>query len=237
MMNVMLAILASVLLIQAAPAQSEADRMESALKKFGNRTYGMYVSGKKAGLLKMKTRIESEGGRRLAIFEDSMTEPATGGTVTGTVTEKASLDGLRLSSLRWVSVLDGRRSIESITVEGTQAVVILEGEKKTLDVPGKTMGESGLLRRLCAVEQRKGDILNVDILSHVTHELESRQLKCDGEVDIEIAGRKQAAFRWREQVEEGKSGANVKNTYWVSSAGHLVKYIGLGGVEYVLEAK
>jgi hypothetical protein len=229
--------LAALLLLAPEPAQSEADKLEAALKKFGNRTYGMYVSGKKAGLLKLKTKVETEGGRRLAIFEDSMTEPATGGTVTGIVTEKASLDGLRLSSVRWVSILDGRRSVDSITVEGAKAVVIREGDKKTLDVPEKTMGESGLLRRVCAVEQKKGEILNVEILNHVMQELESRELRCDGEVDIEIAGKKQPAFRWREQLQEGKAGANVKNTYWVSSAGHLLKYIGLGGVEYVLEAK
>ncbi|HKS17395.1 MAG TPA: hypothetical protein VJU16_08795 [Planctomycetota bacterium] len=228
-------LLAALLLLP--PAQSEADKLEAALKKFGNRTYGMYVSGKKAGLLKLKTKIETEGGRRLAIFEDSMTEPATGGTVTGIVTEKASLDGLRLSTLRWVSILDGRRSIDSVTVEGSKAVVIREGEKKTLTVPEKTMGESGLLRQICAVEQKKGEILNVEILNHVMQELESRELKCDGEVDIEIAGKKQVAFRWREQLQEGKSGANVRNTYWVSAAGHLLKYIGLGGVEYVLESK
>jgi hypothetical protein len=230
-------IVASVLLLQAASAQSEADKLEAALKKFGDRTYGMYVSGKKAGLLKMKTSFETENGRRIAVFEDSMIEPATGGKVTGTVTEKASLDRLRVSSLRWVTLQDGRKTVDTISVEGSKATVRSEGARKTLDVPDGTMGELGLLRRLCAKEQAKGASFTVDILSHATQDLQSRELKCDGDVEIEIAGKKQACFRWSEQTQEGKPGAQVKNTYWVSPAGHLLKYIGLGGVEYVLESK
>ena len=185
----------------------------------------------------MKTRVDTEDGKKVAVFEDSLTEPATGGSVTGSVTEKASLDGLRLKWLRRVRVMEGRRSVESITVEGAKAVVILEGEKKTLDVSDRTVGELGLLRRICAAEQAKGGSLRVDVLSHATQRLESLELVCDGEVEIEIAGRKQTAFRWREKGEDGAPGANVKNTYWVDSAGHLLKFIGLGGVEYVLETK
>ena len=56
-------ILAALLLAQAAPAQSEADKLEAALKKFGNRTYGMFVSNAKAGQLTMKTRVETEAAR------------------------------------------------------------------------------------------------------------------------------------------------------------------------------
>jgi len=233
----MRALLAAALLLQAAPAQSEADKLEAALKKFGNRTYGMFVSGKKAGQLTMKTRIETEDGRRIAVFEDSMVEPATGGQVTGTVIEKASLDGLRLVSLRWVSGAAGKKTMDTITVQGTKATVRSEGGKKTFDIPEKTLGELAVLRRVCAVEQTKGATFTFDVLGHATQALESRELRCDGEVEIEIAGKKQQAIRWREQTQEGKTGAQVKNTYWVSPAGHLLKYIGLGGVEYVLESK
>ena len=42
-------ILAAVLLLQAAPIQSEADKLEAALKRFGNRTYAMIVSARRPG--------------------------------------------------------------------------------------------------------------------------------------------------------------------------------------------
>ena len=226
-----------ILLIQAAPAQSEAEKLEAALKKFGDRTYGMYVSGRKSGLLKMKTKVETVDGRRLAIFEDSIIEPAVGGTETGKVTEKSSLEGLRLSSVRRVSVMSGSRIIDTFTIEGSKAVLRSAGEQKILDVPASTMGDLGVLRRVCAEEQKKGATFTVEVLSHAAQELQTRDLRCDGDVDVEIAGKKQPAMRWSERGREGQPGANVKNMYWVSAAGYLLKYVGPGGVEYLLESK
>ncbi len=231
-------LLAAILLIQAAPAQSDAYKLEAALKKFGNRTYGMYVSGRKAGKLAMKTKVETEDGRRIAVFEDALTEPATGGQVTGKVTEKASLDDLRLISVRRVTDVIGRKSLDLITVTGSMAAIRFDDEKrKTLEVPEKTVGEQTLLRLVCAAEQKKDAFLPIDVLSLTTGELESRELRCEGVVDVEIGDRKMEAFRWREKGQEGKPGGHVKNTYWVSAAGHLLKYVGTAGVEYILESK
>ena len=82
-----------------------------------------------------------------------------------------------------------------------------------------------------------GGRMYINVLSQATGQLESRELKCEGTVDVEIGDRKVEAIRWREKGQEGKPGGHVKNTYWVSSAGHLLKYVGAGGVEYVLESK
>lgn len=226
------------LLLVPFQAQSEADKLEAALKKFGNRTYIMSISGEQGGRLAMKTRIEKEGGRRVAVFEETMIEPFIGGKVTGTMVEKAALDGLRLISLKWASREGGKESVDTITIEGTKATLIFSGKKETLDVTESTIGEMAVLRRVCAAEQKEGAEFKVDVLNPPAHEFQAgRTLRCEGKAQIEIAGRKHEAFLWKEKSQKGQPGMQVNNTYWVSPAGHLLKYIGLGGVEYVLDAK
>ena len=231
-------LLAALLLLQAPPPQTEAEKLEAFLKKFGDRKYGMYVSGRKAGKLTLKSKIETEDGKSLVVFEDIRTETSAGGTVKTTFTEKATPNGLRLFSSRRVTDSGGRKTVDLITVTGTKAAVRFDDEKRQeLDIPEKTVGEEAVLRLVCAADQKKGEVFTVDVLSQATGELQSRDLKCDGDWDVEIAGKKQPALRWSERGREGQPGAQVKNTYWVSPAGHLLKFIGLGGVEYVLEAK
>jgi hypothetical protein len=225
-------------LLLLVPPQSEADKLEESLKKFGNRTYGMFVSGRKAGKLTMKSKIETDGGKRIVVFEDVRSETSGGGTVKQTVTEKADIEGLRLLSSRRVTDSAGRKTLDLITVTGTKAGVRFDDEKrKELDVPEKTIGEQAVLRLVCAAAAERGALLQVEVLSQATGELESRELRCEGTVDVEIGDRKVEAVRWREKGYEGKPGGHVKNTYWVSPAGHLLKYVGAGGVEYVLESK
>ncbi|HEU4339762.1 MAG TPA: hypothetical protein VFS19_06810 [Planctomycetota bacterium] len=234
----MATLIASLLLLQAPPAQTETEKLEAQLKKFGNRTYAMYVSGRKAGKLTMKSKLETEDGRRIVVFEDIRLETSAGGTVKVTVTEKASVEGVRLISSRRVTDSDGRKALDLITVTGSKAAVRFDDEKrKELEIPEKTVGEQAVLRLVCSAVQEKGTFIAIDVLSQFTGELESRELKCEGKVDIEIGDRKVEAIRWQERGQAGKPGGHVKNTYWVSSAGHLLKYVGGGGVEYVLESK
>jgi hypothetical protein len=224
-------LLAVALLLQAAPAQSEAEKSEAALKKFGDRTYIMALSsGDKMGRVTMKTRIEKEGGRRVAVFEETMIEPFQGGKVTGTMIEKAALDGLRLLSIKWEK--------DTIKVEGTKATLVFDGKKETLDVTETVIGEMAVLRKVCAAEQKEGAEFKVDVLNPPAHEFQAgRTFRCEGKVQIELGGRKQEAFRWKEKSQEGQTGMQVDNTYWVSPAGFLLKYIGLGGIAYSLEAR
>jgi len=143
-----------------------------------------------------------------------------------------------LISSRRVTDADGKKTVDSMSVVGSKATVRFgDGERKTLDVPEKTVGEQAVLRLVCSAAQERGAFIPIDVLSQTTGELESRELRCEGKVDVEVGDKKMEAIRWQEKGQEGKPGGQVKNTYWVSPAGHLLKFVGAGGVEYILESK
>lgn len=225
-------ILAVLLLLTSAPAQSEADKLEAALKKFGTRTYVMSLSsGEKMGTKTLKTSVVAEKGRKIAVFEEFTLE---NGKPSGTTVERADLNGLKLISIKITILGDGKPSLNTISVEGTKATLRFTGdEDKKVDVTDKTVGDEALLRLVCAAEQKEGAELKLDVLSWPLRQVEpGRSLKCEGQKKVEIGGKKLDAFLWTEagHVEGGYK-------YWVSPDGYPLRWIGLGGVSHVLTSK
>src|SRR6266850_5474002 len=103
----MRALLAAILLLQAAPAQSEADKLEAALKRFGDRSYLILANGEKLGTSTLKTRVEKVDGRSVAVLEDAFKIDAGGDTGFMRTLEKAMLDRLRLISTSQTGKGDG----------------------------------------------------------------------------------------------------------------------------------
>jgi len=217
-------LLAALLLLQAGPAQSEADKLEAALKKFGDRTYSRIIDGEQAGFRNLKTSVITEMGRKIAVFEES--EEESGKTLHTTV-EKAELNGLKLLS---VKVTNHLAEVSMITVDGLKATLKYTGdEDNVIAVTDNTVGEEALLRLVCAAERKEGAELKLDVLRYPARRLETaRTLKCEGKKRVEIRGKKLDAYLWTEPW-GGK--------YWVSPDGYLLRWIGPGGADYVLDAK
>jgi hypothetical protein len=214
------------LLVQAAPAQSEADKLEAALKKFGDRTYTRFIDGIEAGYRTLKTSLVTEKGRTVSMLEVSEIE--SGKTLSTTV-EEAELNGLKLKTARRGEVVGGKSELNTITVDGLKATLKYAGkEDKVVAITEDTVGEEGLLRRICATEQKEGAELKLDVLRYPARDIERRTLKCEGLKQLEIRGMKFDAYLW---VEPG----NLK--YWVSPDGYLLRWIAPGGADFVLDAK
>ncbi|HKS17396.1 MAG TPA: hypothetical protein VJU16_08800 [Planctomycetota bacterium] len=225
-------LLAGMILVQAAPAQSEADKLEAALKKFGNRTYQFLVEGKKVGTRTLKTAIIEETDRKVAVFE---VKDTAGGKQTGTVVENADLRGLRLLYVKVTTSMKTKGDENTLTVEGLKATMRLpKVEPMIIDVTAKTIGEEALLRLVCAAEQKEGAVLKFDLLTWGIPQVEEgRTLKCEGKTQVEIGGKKFDAYLWT-----GKDPVlDSTYKYWVSPEGYLLRWFESDKIEYVLESK
>jgi hypothetical protein len=220
-------LLATILLAQAAPAQSEADQMEAALKKFGDRTYSIIIGGEPEGFRTLKTSVITDQGRKVVVLE--VKEEGQSGKTVRTTIERAELNGIKLISVETTGFV-GKSETSTIKVDGLKATLKYAGEEvKDVAITDRTVGEEALLRRVCAAEQKEGTELVVDVLRWPAPDLErARTLKCEGLKPVEIRGKKVDAYLWTESW-----GAK----YWVSPDGYLVRWTGPGGVDYVLDAK
>src|SRR5687767_11598527 len=142
-------ILSALFHLQAAPAQSEADKLEAALKKFGDRTYRIVEEGKETGTMTLKTSIERDGDKMAAVFEDRADMKIGDFQLTMTLNEKASLDGLRLiSATRKGKTPDGDVDWR-VSVRGGKAAMKVEDREQTIDVTARTVGELAVMRLVC----------------------------------------------------------------------------------------
>jgi len=239
---------AVMLLIQAAPAQSEADKLEAALKKFGDRSYLILEKGEKIGAVTLRTRVEKEGGRSVAVFEDRITHTMNGREFTLTMTEEASTDRLRLLSSRKTVKGDDKEEHWSISVAEAKALMKVEGREQTIEITDVTIGEEGVMRLVCAAEQKEGSSFKTDVLSMTAERLETgHDFKCLGKEQVEINGRKFDAFKWEQKGEwkftrkigdqEVPGTSRVNHTYWVSPDGYLLRVSYGSRMEVVLDAK
>lgn len=226
-------LLAAILLVQSAPAQSDAEKMEAALKKFGTRTYSTFISGKKTGTRMLKTTIVTEKDRKIAVLEGTDVE---GGKQTGTVVEKADLKGLRLLFVKVTSLTIAKPDDNTLRVEGRKATMRLPNQPEPLvfDVTENTIGDEALLRLVCAAEQKEGAVLKLDLLSWLIPEVEEgRTLTCEGKKQVEIGGKKVDAYLWT-----GKDRyLDFTYKYWISPEGYPFRWHESANIEYVLESK
>lgn len=241
-------LLAAVLLVQAAPAQSETDKMEAALKKIGDRTYRILLQGKEAGTCSLKTRIEKEGERSVAVFEDRYSLALEEHKIAILWTQKASLDRLRLISARHTTDLSGRKTEWVVAMEGKKAFIERGGKKETVEVSDGTIGEAAMIRLVCVAEQKEGAAFTADVISSEEHQFQpGHSFKCLGKESVDIGGKKVEAFKWENKGEwkstrkvdgqEVPTTTTIENTFWVSPEGHLVRSMGSGGSELVLDSK
>src|SRR5688572_22176918 len=188
----MLLILLASLVLQAAPAQSEADRVEAAIKKMTDREYRMIVSGREIGTLTLKNRVETEGGRKIAVFESVIKMTHDGETKEGVLTEKAELDGLRFLSRKLAG--DGQQKIDEVK-DGKIAVKGLDGVAKTVAVTKATISEKVVDRFICVQEQKVGATFKFDLFDFDLQK--GYELKCLERKEVELGGAKHDAFIWR----------------------------------------
>src|SRR5258705_177928 len=97
---IMRMLMAAILLLQAGPVQSEADKAEAALKKFGERNYKILQDGQESGSMTLRAGVEKEGDRKVAMIEVGLTAAIKDFTVSLKFTERSTLEGFRLTSAK-----------------------------------------------------------------------------------------------------------------------------------------
>jgi hypothetical protein len=240
-------LLAAILLVQAAPAQSEADKLEAALKRMGECTYRMVQGGEVIGTMTLKTRFEKVGDRKVAIFEDHATVKFGDKDFGMSLTERASLDGLRLiSSIRTGNRPDGKFEW-GITVKDGKVTTTVEDRTETFDVTKATTGEQAAMRLVCLAEQKVGASFKADVVTLVAERLDpDHAFRCVAQETVDIDGQKVESFKWEQKGEwnitrkiggrEVPATASINNAYWVAPEGHLVRF-SQGGMDFTLVSK
>ena len=219
-------ILAAALLLQAAPTQAE--RIEAALKKMTDREYRMVGSEGEIGTMTFKQRIETEGGRKVAVLEFVARMTRDGKTEEGTMSVKADLDGLRFLSMKSVDP-SGKAGPALEVKDGKVEVKTLGGVAKSIDVTSTTVLEMSLLRLPGVLEQKVGSTLKVDVLD-LSSMNKDYELKCLERTTLELAGTKHDAFKWRltgkSQLDlpSGPEVFKVTYNFWVNPEGVLLRY-------------
>jgi hypothetical protein len=236
-------VLACLLLIQAAPAQSEADKLEAALKKFGNRTYRITERGKPIGTTTLNWKVEKQDDRRVAVFEDTATLQVGPVAVTIILTETADLEGLKLiRATREAGGPKGKLEISASIRDGDAYLTVNERQLLIRDIRN-VMGELSVIRLVGMKEQKVGSAFksNVFVLQSPSDELK-HDFRCVAQETIEIGGKKVEAFKWEQKwkgkaIRDGESvDATVENAYWIGADGTLVRFK-IGPNEMTLEQK
>jgi len=241
-------LLLSTLLVQSAPAQSEADKLEAALKKFGDRNYRLKIAGKDWGTMTLKTRIEKECDQRRVLFEDSSVVGEVGEKSFHEIKESASIDRLRLISSRYELANKAHAELLIATVDRSKGKISVNGLESSIEITSSTIGEQAIYRLVCAAEQKVGNSFKVDILSLTAETLQAdSSFRCIAKERIEIGGKQLEAFKWENKgswkITKKVAGReppltlSVDNTYWVSPDGYLLRQTGMRGLEMVLDAK
>ena len=230
----------AILALQAAPAQSESDKLEAALKKFGDRKYRVTEGGKPTGTMTLKTKLEKDGDGKIAVFEDTVIVDTGTGAVEVLLEEMASLDGLKLIGTSRTS--DNKIQIAASIRDGDAILTGKDGHLIIRNVRN-ALGELAVLRLVGMKEQKVGGTFkaNVFVLESPSDEL-VHDFKCVAKETIEIGGKKVDAFKW-EQKWKGKAirdgadeDAAVENAYWVAADGTLLRFK-IGPKEMTLDAK
>jgi hypothetical protein len=238
----MVTLLAASLLLQSAtaPAQSEADKLEAALKKFGDREYRITDRGRALGKMSLKTRFEKEKDRTVAVFEDTVIDEAGTGAIGVLLEETASLEGLKL--IRTSRTSEDKTEAGASIRDGDAYLSGKEGQLIIRDVRN-ALGERAVLRLVGMKVQKVGETFqaNVFVLESPSDEL-VHDFKCVAKETIEIGGKKVEAFKW-EQKWKGKAirggesvDAAVDNAYWVGTDGTLLRFK-IGSNEMTLNVK
>jgi hypothetical protein len=236
-------LLAILLLAQAAPPQSEADRFEAAIKKFGERTYRITEEGKPLGTMSLKSRIEKEGDKTVAVLEDTVWLDLGPAKIELKLTETASLDGLKL--IHAARTLDGKEEDfeVSASIRDGDAYVTVDRRHLIIREVRDVHGELGVLRLVGMKEQKVGSTFRakVFVLESPSDEL-VHDFRCVSQETLGIGGKQVDAFKW-EQKWKGKAiragasiDATVENTYWVAADGTLLRFK-IGRNQMTLENK
>ncbi|HEU4339761.1 MAG TPA: hypothetical protein VFS19_06805 [Planctomycetota bacterium] len=235
----MTALLAALILLQAAPAQTEADKFEAALKKFGERTYRITEKGKAVGAMTLKTRIEKDGDRKVAVLEDTVEFDVGHAAVEINVKETAALDGLNLIFAERTA---GKIEITASIRDGDAYLTVDQSQWLIRNIRN-VQGELSVLRIVGMKKQEVGSAFKADVfvLESPSDEL-NHDFKCVAKETIEIGGKKVEAFKW-EQKWKGKAirggesvDASIENTYWIGADGTLLRFK-IGQNEMTLDAK
>jgi hypothetical protein len=225
-------------------AQSPEDKLEAALKKFGERNYKILKDSKENGIMTLKTRVEEEGETKVAVFEDRVEMKAGEAEISMSLIEKASLKGLRLISGKRTGKVPGGQIDWWVSVAEGKASLRVDDRQQTIDVTEGTVAELAVLRLVCAAEQKVGESFKADVLVMVAERVDrGHEFKCVAKETLEIGGAKRDAYKWEETWEgtmtiNGKTGTSkTANTYWAGSDGYPLRAILGPGMEVVLDVK
>ena len=239
-MTPMRLILLAILALQAAPAQSEADKLEAALKKFGDRKYRVTEGGKPTGTMTLKTRIEVVGDRKEVVLEDRLERKIGDAVETVTITETSNLEGLALvrADLTATTAKGEVKATASIR-EGDAYISGPDGILMLIGVEGG-MGILAPPRILCMKKQEVGAHFNAEvILWNTPSDNQSHEFRCVSKESIEVGGKKVEAFKWEvrwtgDLIKGGKQSS--EKTYWIAPDGALLRFK-TASTEMVLESK
>jgi hypothetical protein len=221
---------------------SDADRNETALKKFGeSRTYRVSHPNRR-GTRTMMTRIETVDGKKVAVLEDVFDGTIFEKEKRFSTAETASLGRFSMMSCK-VHNKTGDESIEgSIEVKGSKAFVTITRGGMSITIPcditGTTVSEAAMILLLCAQEQKEGQSFKVDMFDIDKSQVEKdHAFTCSGKETIDIGGKKHDAFKWQEKWTTKPSPGDSlqkdldwKRTYWISVDGYLLRRKGIDGV-------
>jgi hypothetical protein len=231
------------LLVQSAPPQSEADKIEAALKKFGERKYRILEKGKETGTLTLKTRVETRDKEKRVILEDRMEMKNGKLDADLELTEESSLDKLLLIRAARSGTAPDDEAKASVIQRGGDAFMSANGQHLIIRDTKTAIGERAVMRLVCLKEQKVGDTFRADVLVLDPMDWqEGRRFKCVAKEVVDVGDRKIETFKWEEKYAgtsslSGKEiDVNINNAYWVGPDGYPVR-MKLGEVEMHIDAK
>jgi len=225
-------------------AQSPEEKLEAALRKFGDRNYKVLQNGKESGTMTLKTRLEKDGEAKVVVMEDRVELRAGDADAHMSFTERASLKGLRLISAKRTGKVPGADIDWWVSVAAGKASMRVADRTQTIDLTEGAIAELAIMRLICAAEQKVGSTFKADVLVMVSEHLDlGHEFKCVAKETLDIGGAKREAFKW-EETWEGKitrngmtSTSKTANTYWASPDGYPLRAVIGPGMEVVLDAK
>lgn len=239
---------AIILIFQVGLVQSEAETLEAAVKKFGDRKYRATRKGADAlSTFTLKSRTHKDKNRTEVILESSLTFNVLDTKIIFTQTETTSLDGLRLISSKAATQKSDITKEDSAVIRDGKVHLTSNGQEETIDVVEGVKGELAASWLICAAEQKVGATFKLDVLNMGAGCFEpGHSFRCVGQEEVTLGDKKVASFKWEETGEwkhKEKYGdevreitTQVKNTYWVGRDGYLVRFT-VGEWDAVLDPK
>ncbi len=219
------------ILIVASGLAQDAEKIKTALKGVGDRTYK--VSGEKgsSGTLVLKTTVDKDG----ATLDDALEAEIGGRKLAMAFKQGCKLDAFLNPTSVEGKMIEGEQAF-AITVavkDGKAAAKMTAGaetSEKEVELGGKAITHFALFRVVCLLEAKKDATVAFDLFD--VPDLKMRKdcsLTCAGKEKTDVAGKSVECDKWTMKRDKRES------TLWVS--GGVVVKASLDGLDFELVEK